>query len=200
MLSDPISELQSQYTLDNIDNPDADSKSLFNSLLPTYADTRPHIPVTQPDQLLTEDLPFFGRVPMLFFLPEQSNEAQTLRKLIQKHGGIVIYIPECCCYQLCCQKEPDLALYQKGHIYSSQWVTDSIASLRLQPTVEYIHSQVTQSQQISFSRSKFTLREILKIFEVVEQYPSKRTKNPTYWSIWMARGYFPGRSVHSINA
>lgn len=68
------------------------------------------------------------------------------------------------------------------------------------PTVDFVSATVTTSPQISFSRSKFTLREILKIFEVVEQYPSKRTKNPTYWSIWMSRGYFPGRSVHSINA
>ena len=71
---------------------------------------------------------------------------------------------------------------------------------QLLPTVDFVSATVTKSPQISFSRSKFTVREILKIFEVVEQYPSKRTKNPTYWSIWMTRGFFPGRSVHSINA
>ena len=48
--------------------------------------------------LFYEKLSFFGKVPMLFFMPENTQEADEIRVQIEKHGGIVIYIPEGCCY------------------------------------------------------------------------------------------------------
>ena len=53
---------------------------------------------------------------------------------------------------------------------------------------------------MSFSRTKFTIREIIKIFDVVVQNPYKRNKNPHYWQRILEKGIFPGRSVHSVNA
>jgi hypothetical protein len=52
---------------------------------------------------------------MLFFIPEA--DTQYLKLMIEQHGGIVIYIPEGCCYQITTQEEPDLNLFQKGHVY-----------------------------------------------------------------------------------
>ena len=46
---------------------------------------------------------------------------------------------------------------------------------------------------MSFSRTKFTIREIIKIFDVV-------INNPHYWQRILEKGIFPGRSVHSVNA
>jgi hypothetical protein len=47
---------------------------------------------------------------MLFFIPEP--EANDLKQLIEQHGGVVIYIPEGCCYQITTQEEqPDLSLF-----------------------------------------------------------------------------------------
>lgn len=53
---------------------------------------------------------------------------------------------------------------------------------------------------MSFSRTKFTIREIIKIFDVVSKNPYKRNKNPHYWQRILEKGIFPGRSVHSVNA
>lgn len=53
---------------------------------------------------------------------------------------------------------------------------------------------------MSFSRTKFTIREIIKIFDVVYRNPYKRNKNPHYWLRILEKGLFPGRSVHSVNA
>ena len=53
---------------------------------------------------------------------------------------------------------------------------------------------------MSFSRTKFTIREIIKIFDVVFKNPYKRNKNPHYWARILDKGIFPGRSVHSVNA
>jgi hypothetical protein len=50
--------------------------------------------------LFYEKLPIFGKVPMLFFMPENSPEINEIRELIILHGGIEIYIPEGGCYQI----------------------------------------------------------------------------------------------------
>jgi len=53
--------------------------------------------------------------------------------------------------------------------------------------------------QVNYSRLKFTIREVIKIFDVISRDPSRRTKNPAYWASKLSRGHFPGRSVHSVN-
>lgn len=40
-----------------------------------------------------------GRVPMLFYVPD-SPHSVGIRRHIESNGGIVIYIVECCCYQI----------------------------------------------------------------------------------------------------
>ena len=67
--------------------------------------------------------------------------------------------------------------------------------------MDYKKTTVTKAKEnLSFSRTKFSVREIIKIFDVVTKNPSRRTKNPTYWGNMINKGIFPGRSVHSINA
>lgn len=67
---------------------------------------------------------------------------------------------------------------------------------------KYIKYNITEDFKThpTFSRTKFTIREIIKIFDVITYYPQRRTKNPVYWQKIIERGFFPGRSVHSINA
>jgi len=79
---------------------------------------------------------------------------------------------------------------------------DSIAGQKILDRGKYVVGDeiIEGGKQISFSRSKFTIREIIKIYDVVAKNPQKRTKNPVYWSQFIQRGVFPGRSVHSINA
>ena len=123
----------------------------------------------------------------MFYVPDVTPSARSIRRLIEVHGGIVIYIPECCCYQIYPESEDftekvGLEDYSKGLIYSSNWLTESIASERLLSCKPYLKNTVTVThKQLSFSRTKFSLREIIKIFEVVQHNPSRRTKNPTYW-------------------
>jgi len=53
---------------------------------------------------------------------------------------------------------------------------------------------------LSGQRTRFTMRELIKIFLVTEQFPSKKNKNQVYWQRFIKQGYFPGRSVNSVNA
>jgi len=48
---------------------------------------------------------------MLFFIPEISREVLQLQKLIEKHGGIVVYIAEGCCFQITTLEIPDLSIF-----------------------------------------------------------------------------------------
>jgi len=157
-------------------------------------------------ELFTETIPVIGKVPILFYVPDCTPSASKVRRIIEAHGGVIIYIPECCCYQIypeCADTNSEIGLedYSKGLVFSSNWITESIASAKLLSCASYLKHTVTQTyKQINFSRTKFSIREIIKIFEVVQKNPSRRTKNPTYWGFVISRGIFPGRSVHSINA
>lgn len=55
-------------------------------------------------------------------------------------------------------------------------------------------------RKLSGQRTRFTLRELIKIFQVVQEYPSKKNKNQVYWQRFIKQGVFPGRSVNSVNA
>jgi hypothetical protein len=157
-------------------------------------------------ELFTEHLPVIGKVPILFYVPDCSPMATRVRRLIEQHGGLIIYIPECCSYQIY-PECPDMKTpqtwddYAKGLVFSSEWIIESIASQKLLACGNFLKQTVARTQKlINFSRTKFSIREIIKIFEVVQKNPSRRTKNPTYWGFVISRGIFPGRSVHSINA
>eukprot|EP00347_Sterkiella_histriomuscorum_P014169 403361899 len=56
------------------------------------------------------------------------------------------------------------------------------------------------SKKQSGQRTRFTIRELIKIFEVTQQNPCKKNKNQVYWQRFIKRGFFPGRSVNSVNA
>jgi hypothetical protein len=64
-LDDIVSELQSQYNLSHAPSDITDCKKLLAT--PTASPT-----------LFYEKLPYFGRVPMLFFIPESSSDAKEL--------------------------------------------------------------------------------------------------------------------------
>ncbi len=84
-------------------------------------------------ELFTETIPIIGKVPILFYVPDCTPSASKVRKQIETHGGIIIFIPECCCYQVypeCPDSTSDVCLedYSKGLVFSSNWLVDSINS------------------------------------------------------------------------
>jgi hypothetical protein len=49
--------------------------------------------------IFTEVVPMIGRVPMLFYIPD-SLHSEGLRSMVEDHGGICIFIVECCVFQI----------------------------------------------------------------------------------------------------
>ena len=146
-------------------------------------------------------------MPILFYVPE-CREASQIKKMINQFGGICIYIVECCCFQIYPERTDEdrdedaiRQSFSKGPVFSSNWLVESIASQKLLPPADFTKFHLRENfKATSFSRTKFSIREIIKIFDVVSKNPSRRTKNPTYWGTILDKGIFPGRSVHSINA
>ncbi len=101
---------------------------------------------------------------------------------------------ECCCVQILPESSLDpnthiphrqvMDQFSKGFVISFKWIVDSIAGQKILDRGKYVVGDeiIEGGKQISFSRSKFTIREIIKIYEVVAKNPQKRTKNPVYWS------------------
>ncbi len=83
-------------------------------------------------KLFTEIIPVIGKVPILFYVPEVTPQAIKVRRLIEQHGGLIIFIPECCCYQIYPEwtdsQPANLDEFSKGIVFSSHWITESIAS------------------------------------------------------------------------
>jgi hypothetical protein len=131
----------------NADQPETEEQitQLHQNLNPQYAFVCDELAI---QELFTEQIPIVGRVPILFYVPDVTPSARSIRRLIEAHGGIVIYIPECCCYQVFPESEDftekvGLEDYSKGLIYSSNWLTESIASERLLSCKPYLKSTVT---------------------------------------------------------
>jgi hypothetical protein len=68
--------------------------------------------------------------------------------------------------------EADRGSYGKGIVYSSNWIIESIASQKLLSPSSYTKFIVQKTPKPqSFSRTKFSIREIIKIFDVVMKNP-----------------------------
>ncbi|CDW87241.1 UNKNOWN [Stylonychia lemnae] len=189
--------IQSDYNPNEDGNPDENYMDFDNQSNSTQRRGGKAYDATQ---LFTENLPVIGRVPILFYIPKCKG-AGKLKSLVHQYGGIAIPQIECCAFQISPDTKEDLkSQFGKGFVFSYKWIIESIASQRVLRPENYKIYQIEGKKEVSFSRTKFTIREIMKIFEVVSQNPQRRTKNPVYWNQSIERGYFPGRSVHSINA
>jgi hypothetical protein len=70
-------------------------------------------------------------------------------------------------------------------------------------TIEYPPEKILHtSKKLSGGgqRTRFTIRELIKIWKVTRDHPSRKNKNQVYWQRFIKKGYFPGRSVNSVNA
>ena len=68
------------------------------------------------------------------------------------------------------------------------------------PSASRDHHQMKLIKKLSGQRTRFTIRELIKIFRVTQEFPSKKNKNQVYWQRFIKQGVFPGRSVNSVNA
>ena len=63
--------------------------------------------------------------------------------------------------------------FTKGFVISFRWVIDSIAALKILDRGKYVIGDeiMDGGKSINFSRTKFTIREIIKIYDVIAKNP-----------------------------
>ena len=63
--------------------------------------------------------------------------------------------------------------FSKGFVINFKWIIDSIAGKKILDRGRYVVGDeiMDGGLQISFSRTKFTIREIVKIYDVVAKNP-----------------------------
>ena len=98
--------------------------------------------------ILTEDIPKYGSVSMLFYIPKTVKNRDTFIELIKKHGGNIVLFHESFTYQLGPPEKTEEHKYYAGDVYSFQWITDSIESNTLADKTQ--HRILTVPERIEF--------------------------------------------------
>jgi hypothetical protein len=109
------------------------------------------------------------------------------------------------------QELPSMQHYFAGKVYSYDWIAECIRAQRIMPNDNFElisfpypdhqdQNTIKKQSGLSGQRTRFTMRELIKIFAVTQEFKSKKNKNQVYWQRFIKLGYFPGRSVNSVNA
>ena len=143
-------------------------------------------------------------MPIVFYLPPATDQERI--DFILSHGGQVSNIVECFTHQISMisskagasfepgftKKQPNPKMYFPGKIYSFDWVLDCIKGGRadlpisdqyLLMQIPYPHAltqtnaSLKKQSGLSGQRTRFTMRELIKIFQVTFEFPSKKNKN-----------------------
>jgi hypothetical protein len=116
------------------------------------------------------------------FIPKCKG-VKKLKKLIHEFGGICVDQIECCAVQILPEtgynQETNLPhrlvmeQFSKGFVISFKWIIDSIHATKIIDRGRYVVGDeiIDGGKNISFSRTKFTIREIVKIYDVVAKNP-----------------------------
>jgi hypothetical protein len=149
--------------------------------------------------LFTEDVPKYGRVSMLFYIPETVQDRDTFVELIKQNGGNIVKFHECFTYQLGPPENTQEHDYFTGPVYSFQWITDSVEQNSLQDKANYIMLNIASGADFPFQNKKkipYTIREIMIIFKWISGRKSQSSRKT--WENLGKEGILYCRSKESL--
>ena len=76
--------------------------------------------------IFSEEIPIYGQVALLFYIPDTIKDRETIIELIRQNGGNIVKFHECFTYQLGPKENLENHSYYKGPIYSIQWIVESV--------------------------------------------------------------------------
>ena len=89
-------------------------------------------------EILTEVIPKYGRVSLLFYIPENMKDRETMVEVIKQNGGNIVNFHECFSFQIGTPANTIEKDYFPGTVYSFQWIVESIEAKQLQDKAKYI--------------------------------------------------------------
>lgn len=128
--------------------------------------------------ILTEEIPKYGRVSMLFYIPESVKDRDTMVELIRENGGNIVKFHECFCYQIGTPGNTKESDYYEGTVYSFQWLVESIEANQLQDKAKYILCSYQGGIKFPFDKKKiqYTIREIIIIYNWISGRKSQASR------------------------
>lgn len=129
--------------------------------------------------LLTENVPKYGRVSMLFYIPDTVKDRDTFIELIKVNGGNIVTFHEAFTYQLGPPENTKDHDYYTGQIYSFQWIIDSIEHNSLQDKANYVLLNYQNGIDFPFQNKKkiqYTMREIITIYQWISGRKSQSSR------------------------
>ena len=120
---------------------------------------------TKHSNLLTEEIPKYGPVAMLFYIPESAPDREEIIDVIRTNGGNIVKFHECFSYQLGppdCDTQTD---YYPAEVFSTKWIIDSVESGEILEKSGYVLSKRGAGLPFPFDKKKiqYTIREIIII-------------------------------------
>lgn len=149
--------------------------------------------------LFTEEVPNYGRVSMLFYIPETVQHRDTFIELIKQNGGNIVKFHECFTYQLGPPENTQEHDYYTGPVFSFQWITDSVEQNTLQDKTNYIMLNIASGAEFPFQNKKkipYTIREIMIIYKWISGRKSQSSRKT--WENLNKEGVLHGRSKESL--
>lgn len=128
--------------------------------------------------VLTEVIPKYGRVSLLFYIPETLKDRDTMVKLIRVNGGNIVNYHECFSFQIGTPANTKDTDYFPGTVYSFQWIVESIEAKQLQDKAKYILSNYSAGKEFPFNKKKiqYTIREIIIIYNWISGRKSQASR------------------------
>lgn len=128
--------------------------------------------------LLTEVIPKYGKVAMLFYIPESAKDREAIVKSILENGGNIVKFHECFTYQLGPPEWNTEAEYFPAEVYSTKWITDSIERGEIIEKSSYILSKEGAGLAYPFDKKKiqYTIREIIIIYNWISGRKSQASR------------------------
>lgn len=113
--------------------------------------------------IFTEVIPKYGKVSMLFYIPDGVSDKAEIAKLIRENGGNIAQFHECFTYQLGVAENAPDEWYFQGEIYSVEWVIRSASKGELLDCAEFKIGTCQNGIDFPFNKKKiqYTAREII---------------------------------------
>lgn len=149
-------------------------------------------------QIFTEDIPKYGKVALLFYIPETVANRDSMVELIRSNGGNTVNFHEWISYQLGPPENTSEHQYFQGLVYSFQWIVDSVDKKRLLDKENYIMATIQKGLDFPYDKKKiqYTIREIVIIYNWISGRKSQASRKT--WESLSNDGLLPCRSKESL--
>ncbi|CAI2365969.1 unnamed protein product [Moneuplotes crassus] len=151
-------------------------------------------------RIFARKFPIIGWVPIGFYIPDCTSKYD-LRRLIEKHGGIVVKY-EAFCYQIKPQKEcNDLKKFYTGNIYSSKWIKACIKRGKfIEDNESYClgFNRNPALKTITKKRTAYTIIEVLKMFDMANKVIDYSSRSVKFWDEVEKKNIIPDRTSQSL--